>query len=130
MPYSVEWDDTSPRILTVSVADPLTDDEITGLRDHLKPLAEDDASVYVLADLTHFDITTSFQRLLAATDGIPIPALTSHTAHSRLAIVGGGSALTLIFALMRQITDETEFVKVFETPDAARVWLREQQTAH
>jgi hypothetical protein len=127
MPYRIEYPTDDTPYLTISLSDPLPDAELKALREELLPMATAEQTSYILADLRGFDLVTSFQRLLLATDGIPLPSLTGSVGQSRLAVVGGGAALPLIMQVMGSLGETANMFKTFNTVDKAKAWLLAEQ---
>ncbi|MGF1505519.1 MAG: STAS/SEC14 domain-containing protein [Chloroflexi bacterium] len=127
MPCTIEpFDDDMHK---VTISDPVTREEIKALTDELHELIERREPLFVYVDLRRFDFARSFMNFLEASNGIPMPSSTAHFAASRLAIVGGGPALSMAFGLMGSFGEYAHTFRVFDGEEAALAWLRRERSA-
>ncbi|GAB4480608.1 MAG: hypothetical protein Kow00124_27510 [Anaerolineae bacterium] len=128
MPYQIDWpDDTSP-ILTVRLTDPVTVEDIRAMYSALAPTLAAERPAYVLADLSEANSSQLLSRSAGLVTELIPDNLTYHLRHSRLAIVGGGTAISTLLALAGAVLggDEINSSQSFADEEPARRWLEEQ----
>jgi hypothetical protein len=126
MPYELNWLDEDRRILSLRLLDMLDNQEVNALRDALVPILEQPTPLYFQLDLRDFKLLEGFSQLGQAMDGEALPDFdAAHLRHSRLAVLGGGPAIKLIFQLVGHSNEVGEAVRAFDYEDRAYSWLIE-----
>ncbi len=126
MPYELNWLDEDRRILSLRLRDLLDEPDANTLRDALTPILEQPAPLYLQLDLRDFKLLEGFTQFGKAMEGEPLPGLEDgHLNRSRLAVLGGGPAIKLIFQLAGRSTEFEEAVRAFDYEDRAYAWLVE-----
>lgn len=126
MPYDFEWLDEGQRILSIRLFDPLSPEELNALREMVMSVFEAPAALYVLLDMREFDLIRVFQDAPSSLDGDRFPDFKYHAHHSRLAVVGGGTIIDLLLAVVEPRAGWGGFIRGFKEEDQALTWLREQ----
>ncbi len=128
MPYEITWPDASSPILTVRLTDPVAVDDIRAMYSALAPTLATDRPAYVLVDLSKVNSSQLLSRSAGLVTELIPDNLTYHLRHSRLAIVGGGTAISTLLALAGAVLggDEINSSQTFADEGPARLWLEEQ----
>jgi hypothetical protein len=126
MPYDFGWLDEDQRILSICLSDPLSAEELKTLREMVMSVFEAPAALYVVLDMREFDLKRVFQDAPSFLNGDRFPDFKYHAHHSRLAVVGGGPIVDLLFAVVEPGAGWGGFIRGFKEEDQALTWLREQ----
>lgn len=126
MAYEISWLDKQNRVLRAALRGSIAPTEVSELRRTIRPIAEDPAPVYVLLNIETLNLSDAPMRLLAAFDGIQTDTIRHHLDISRIAIVGGGYAISSLIQLYSSIYSGSNPTRLFDDEAVALEWLQSQ----
>ncbi len=123
MPAELDWLDKSRQIFAIRLYDPFSPLDIEGFQEELISTVETQLPIFVLLDIRNFVAVEALARM-TNTDRPYLPELSpEQRERSRLAVLGGGAFVKLIFGLLENATEGVEFIRQFEYEDEAYSWL-------
>jgi hypothetical protein len=123
LPAELDWLDKSRQIFALRLYDPFSPLDIEGFQEELISVVETQLPIFVLIDIRNFVAMEALARM-TNTDRPYLPELSPEQRdRSRLAVLGGGALVKLIFGLVENAADGVEFIRQFEHEDEAYSWL-------
>lgn len=125
MSYELSWVDEQQRTLSITLTDPLTNDEIRALRDFFLPLAEQGQPLFMLLDVQKLDLFKALQQALGEVEGEAFDRLKESMLQSRVAVIGGGGVINLVEAVLKDNPKYHGMLQKSKDREEALIWLRE-----
>jgi hypothetical protein len=124
LPAELDWLDRDRQIFAIRLFDPFSPLDFEPLEDELASVVETQLPIYVLLDIRHFVTIEALTQIGTSVDRPYLPELSpEQRERSRLAVLGGGAFVKLIFGLVENAADDLQFIRQFEHEDEAFTWL-------
>lgn len=125
MAYDLNWLDDNRRIFQIKAYDPITESEASELIGELRNIADSPAPFYMLLDLNQFDVMKAMPAMRNILQREKMPHQTKAMEASRVAVIGGGSMVTMGLQMIQGMTS-LDLIRAFEDEQTGRRWLEEE----
>ncbi len=124
MPAELDWLDKNRRIFAIRLFDPFSSLDFESFEEELISVVETQLPIYVLIDIRNFTAIESLAQIGTSADRPYLPELSPEQREkSRLAVLGGGALVKLIFGLVENTAEGQRFIRQFGHEDEAFTWL-------